>query len=225
MVFLVRGGLASIRRWLVALLVGIQANAGQLLGRNRRIEAQAHGANRQAGGLCVLAFATEGCGKRLAHLKVEALFNGIGHARSIGTAGGRADALAVDQLHFCRRGQCAVAGQGHDAQGRRGRNGFQTLALDQRFAVFAINQAHCHAFTQTIDLAPHVGLHAGQRRGAIQPQREKLVLVDAGASMGLHALHKRAASVEFVTTGSGQCNIFGRLQSGAHLQATAYARW
>ncbi len=80
-----------------------------------RAELQRHVADRQAGGLRVLALAGEAGTESLAHLEVVAFLHGLRHGRLRGACGGRGDhALAVDQLQLGARREAAVAGQRGD---------------------------------------------------------------------------------------------------------------
>ena len=63
-----------------------EADGGCQLARHGRVEGQLQRPDRQAGGLGVLALATELGGKRLAHLVVKALFHRVGHATGRGAA-------------------------------------------------------------------------------------------------------------------------------------------
>ena len=81
----------------------------------------------------------------------------------------------------------------------------------------AVDQPHGNPLAQPFDLAPHIGLHAGQRGRAVEPERKELLLVNAVARIGLDVLHKGATGVELESGVTHQLCTFGGLEASAHL--------
>ena len=169
-----------------------QADGGCQLARHGRVEGQLQRPNRQAGGLGVLALATELGGKRLAHLVVKALFHRVGHAT------GRGHAFAKHQLQARARGEAPVAGQGHHLQRILERALLQPQRFQHFAALVALDQPHRHALAHPFHGAPHVGLHAGQRGRSVQLQHKKLFFVDLFVGAGPHAPDKRATTIKLI---------------------------
>ncbi len=194
-----------------------QANALGQLARHGGIEAQAHGADRQAGGLGVLALAAELGREGFAHAVLEALVLAAGHAVGRGNAG------AKNQLHGRARRQPAVAGQRGVLQRVLGGGLVPAAVLEQLVALLAVDQAHGNALAHAFGRAPHVLLQALQGGRARQAQREVLLLVDLFIGVGRHVQHGRAAGLELVAGSARHGRARRRLVAGHQLGRAAHA--
>jgi hypothetical protein len=166
-------GIVAVERRLEALTGRLQANRLGQLSRHRGVEGQAHRADRQAGGLGVLALAIETHRKRLAHREGKALFHRIGHAA------GRRHTFSKDDLHLRGGREAPGACECNVAQRVFGRRLLQPLRRQQRGARRAVDEAHRHALAQAVQRAPDVGLQAGRRGRAVELHQEMLLLLDA----------------------------------------------
>ena len=145
---------------------------------DRRIKAQAHGANGQAGCISVFALTGKAGHKRLAHFKVKTLFHAVGHA-----AGG-GDAFAKHYAHIARCIQAAVAGQ-RDKAVRLGLGLFFIIyCFEQISAGAAVNHANSYFLAYAFYGAPNVIGQCGGCGCAVEFQYKKLFFVDACACAG-----------------------------------------
>jgi hypothetical protein len=201
------------------LLGRLEPQARRQLARYRGTECHRERADRQAGSLGVFALAGEFGGERRTHLVGEALLHRIGHAA------GRGHPLAPHQLHLGRRREAPGAGQRLHRQRLLRRTSLQALGLEQGRTLLAIHQAHRHALSHAVELAPGIGLHALQRGGAVELQHEILLFVDGLVGAGTQVLHERPAAIELIASSALQWGARGRFEVRLDVRRAAHPRW
>ena len=184
-------GVRRVERRVQCLSAALDPDLRSQFAYDRRVEAQFHRPQRQAGCLRVLALAVERHGERLSHVVREAFFDAVADTRR------RRDAFAVDQLDATAGGQRAVALQRREVE-RIGARGFVAPhRLEKRIALGAFDQPDRNPLADAVGGAPDVVAHARERRRTIEFEDERLLLVDPTAARA-DAADIRAAGAELV---------------------------
>ena len=177
----------------------LEAYAFHQLAWHRRAERQAHGADRQAGGIGVFALAAEVGRERLTYLIFVALLVLAGQAI------GHGHTLAIDQGHLAARGQAAVTGQHRIVLRILGGILVPVALLEHSLTVLAFDQLHGNALAHTFGGAPDPLLETVNRSGSRQAQGKVLLLIDLFIGAGSNPDNLRTSGLKLIAGSARQC--------------------